>query len=123
MIFPISSRFKLKLHVLKALPMKSTYDLLRNCKNCCSFHNVFCLTGVILPGETMKFPFVFKSPNAGVFTEQWKFETRPVLCGGASLIVTLRGIALQEDKFQKEREQLEVFEKKIKNTVKNNVCY
>ena len=66
-------------------------------------------SGVILPGETMKFPFVFKSPNAGVFTEQWRFETRPVLCGGASLIVTLRGIALQEDKFQKEREQLEVF--------------
>ena len=66
------------------------------------------LTGVILPGETMKFPFVFKSPNAGVFTEQWKFETRPNLCGGAALIVTLRGIALQEDKFQREREELEV---------------
>lgn len=64
--------------------------------------------GVILPGETMKFPFVFKSPNAGVFTEQWKFETRPSLCGGAALIVTLRGIALQEDKFQREREDLEV---------------
>lgn len=56
----------------------------------------------------MKFPFVFKSPNAGVFTEQWKFETRPSLCGGAALIVTLRGIALQEDKFQREREELEV---------------
>lgn len=56
----------------------------------------------------MKFPFVFKSPNAGVFTEQWNFETRPTLCGGASLIVTLRGIALQEDKYLKQREELEV---------------
>ena len=68
----------------------------------------FTYTGVVLPGETMKFPFVFKSPNAGVFTEQWKFETRPRLCGGAALIVTLRGIALQEDKFKTEREELEV---------------
>lgn len=56
----------------------------------------------------MKFPFVFKSPNAGVFHEQWQFETRPVVCGGAALLVTLRGIAFQEDKFVKQREQLEV---------------
>ena len=56
----------------------------------------------------MKFPFVFKSPNAGVFHEQWEFETRPVVCGGAALVVTLRGIAFQEDKFEKQRKQLEV---------------
>ena len=56
----------------------------------------------------MKFPFVFKSPNAGVFHEQWQFETRPVVCGGAALVVTLRGIAFQEDKFAKQRRQLEV---------------
>ena len=56
----------------------------------------------------MRFPFVFKSPNAGVFTEQWKLETHPVVCGGAALIVTLRGIALQEDKFKYERSQIEV---------------
>ena len=66
------------------------------------------VAGVILPGETMKFPFVFKSPNAGVFTEQWKFETRPVIIGGADLIVTLRGVALQEDVYQPERILLEV---------------
>jgi steroid 5-alpha reductase family enzyme len=34
---------------------------------------------------------------------------RTVLLVEEILIVTLRGIALQEDKFQKEREQLEVF--------------
>ncbi|KAL4226579.1 hypothetical protein ACF0H5_014564 [Mactra antiquata] len=64
-------------------------------------------SGVILPGETMKFPFVFKSPNAGVFQEQWKFETRPVVCGGADLIVTLRGIAFAEDKYKGQRMKLE----------------
>ena len=31
---------------------------------------------------------------------QWQFETRPVVCGGAALIVTLRGIAFAEDKYQ-----------------------
>ncbi|XP_063409770.1 MYCBP-associated protein-like isoform X3 [Mytilus trossulus] len=86
------------------LPKDNPFDLVHQQVQRFYFNNS---SGVILPGETMKFPFVFKSPNAGVFTEQWKFETRPVLCGGASLIVTLRGIALQEDKFQKEREQLE----------------
>nr|KAG5685963.1 hypothetical protein BaRGS_021386 [Batillaria attramentaria] len=63
--------------------------------------------GVVLPGETLRFPFVFKSECAGVFTEQWLLETRPVLCGGAALVLTLRGLALQEDKFEKKREELE----------------
>ncbi len=56
----------------------------------------------------MKFPFVFKSPNAGVFSEQWELQTHPVVCGGAALLVTLRGVALQEDKFKKQRSELEV---------------
>ena len=56
----------------------------------------------------MKFPFVFKSPNAGVFTEQWQFQTKPVVCGGATLVVTLRGVAIQQDKFKKQRNELEV---------------
>ena len=63
---------------------------------------------MVLPGDTIKFPFVFKSPNAGVFSEQWQFETRPILCGGANLVVTLRGVALQEDKYEKERSRVEV---------------
>ncbi|KAL8622322.1 hypothetical protein ACOMHN_043326 [Nucella lapillus] len=62
---------------------------------------------VILPGETLHFPFVFKSEWAGVFTEQWLLETRPALCGGAALVLTLRGVALEEDKFQPQREELE----------------
>lgn len=63
---------------------------------------------MILPAETVRFPFVFKSPNAGVFSEQWRFETRPVVCGGASLVVSLRGVALQEDKYKLQRDELEV---------------
>ncbi|XP_056002049.1 MYCBP-associated protein-like isoform X3 [Ostrea edulis] len=88
----------------KRIPRENPFDLVHARVQRFYFNNS---SGVILPGETMKFPFVFKSPNAGVFTEQWKFETRPSLCGGAALIVTLRGIALQEDKFQREREDLE----------------
>ena len=63
---------------------------------------------MILPGDTMKFPFVFKSPGAGVFSEQWQLETHPVVCGGGALLVTLRGVALQEDKYKKQRTELEV---------------
>jgi len=61
-----------------------------------------------LPGDTLKFPFVFKSDKAGVFTEQWQFVTHPVVAGGAALVVTLRGVALREDKFKKQRELIEV---------------
>lgn len=46
---------------------------------------------VILPGDTLKFPFIFKSPNAGIFTETWELMTRPTLCGGAPIRITLRG--------------------------------
>lgn len=64
-------------------------------------------SGVILPGDSMKLPFVFKSPNAGVFSEQWQLETHPVVCGGATLLISLRGVALQEDKYSQQRSQLE----------------
>ena len=51
-------------------------------------------SGVILPGDTLKFPFIFKSPNAGIFTETWELMTRPTLCGGAPVSITLRGNGL-----------------------------
>ncbi|XP_046580766.1 MYCBP-associated protein-like isoform X2 [Haliotis rubra] len=88
----------------KQLPKDNPFELVQATVQRFYFNNS---SGVILPGETMKFPFVFKSPNAGVFTEQWKFETRPVVCGGADLIVSLRGVALQEDIYQKQRQELE----------------
>lgn len=66
------------------------------------------LVGVVLPGDMLRFPFVFKSPNAGVFSEQWEFQTHPVVAGGAKLLVTLRGVALKRDKFERHRAELEV---------------
>nr|XP_002731234.2 PREDICTED: MYCBP-associated protein-like [Saccoglossus kowalevskii] len=64
-------------------------------------------SGVLLPGDTLKFPFVFKSPNAGIFSETWQLITRPAVHGGAALKVTLRGVALQEDKNKKVRNEIE----------------
>ncbi|XP_069728742.1 MYCBP-associated protein isoform X2 [Phaenicophaeus curvirostris] len=63
--------------------------------------------GVILPGETRKFFFLFKSESAGIFSESWEFRTHPLLLGGALLQVTLWGIAVYEDKLADLREQLE----------------
>ncbi|NWU91495.1 MYBPP protein, partial [Upupa epops] len=63
--------------------------------------------GVILPGETRKFSFLFKSETAGIFSESWGFRTHPVLLGGALLQVTLWGIAVYEDKLADLRKQLE----------------
>ncbi|KAM6470118.1 MYCBP-associated protein isoform 2-T3 [Liasis olivaceus] len=64
-------------------------------------------SGVILPGETIKFSFIFKSMSAGIFRESWEFGTHPELLGGAMLQVTLWGIALYEDVTVKFREDLE----------------
>nr|XP_009941214.1 PREDICTED: MYCBP-associated protein [Opisthocomus hoazin] len=63
--------------------------------------------GVILPGETRKFVFLFKSERAGIYSESWEFRTHPVLLGGALLQVTLWGIAVCEDKLADVREKLE----------------
>lgn len=90
---------------LQKRPRDNPFELAQSSLQRFYFNNS---SGVILPGETMRFPFVFKSPNAGVFQEQWQFETRPVVCGGAALIVTLRGIAFAEDKFREQRIKLEV---------------
>uniref|UniRef100_A0A669Q1M2 MYCBP associated protein n=1 Tax=Phasianus colchicus TaxID=9054 RepID=A0A669Q1M2_PHACC len=63
--------------------------------------------GVILPGETRKFFFLFKSERAGIFSECWEFRTHPLLLGGALLQVTLWGIAVCEDKLADLRGKLE----------------
>jgi len=53
--------------------------------------------GVILPGDVAVFPFTFKSPNAGIFSETWKFSTKPIVMGGASLHVILKGVSTEEE--------------------------
>ncbi|XP_015211357.2 MYCBP-associated protein isoform X1 [Lepisosteus oculatus] len=63
--------------------------------------------GVILPGDTQRILFTFKSVRPGIFSETWALKTHPVLLGGAALQVTLRGIALHEDKTAEVRESLQ----------------
>lgn len=64
-------------------------------------------SSTILPGDMLKVNFIFKSQKGGLFTEKWEFLTSPKLLSGASLILTLRGIAIQEDKFKKTRNMIE----------------
>uniref|UniRef100_A0A8C9G7E9 MYCBP associated protein n=1 Tax=Pavo cristatus TaxID=9049 RepID=A0A8C9G7E9_PAVCR len=63
--------------------------------------------GVILPGQSRTFFFLFKSERAGIFSESWEFRTHPLLLGGALLQVTLWGIAVCEDKLADLRGKLE----------------
>ncbi|KAK2909424.1 hypothetical protein Q8A67_005261 [Cirrhinus molitorella] len=64
-------------------------------------------TAVILPGSTKHISFIFKSVSAGIVTEEWCLNTHPVLMGGASLRVTLRGVALEQDNSAQLRASLE----------------
>lgn len=61
-----------------------------------------------MPGDLLKLHIVFKSMKGGIFTEKWEFITQPKLLSGASLILTLRGVAIQEDKYKKIRASIEV---------------
>ncbi|XP_055476022.1 MYCBP-associated protein isoform X2 [Psammomys obesus] len=79
-------------------------DLKRNRTQRFYFNN---REGVILPGETKKFTFFFKSLNAGIFRESWEFGTHPILLGGAALQVTLHAISLTQDLYMEERKLLE----------------
>ncbi|XP_033267026.1 MYCBP-associated protein isoform X1 [Orcinus orca] len=84
--------------------LDSFQDLKRNRMQRFYFNN---REGVILPGETRKFPFFFKSLNAGIFRECWEFGTHPTLLGGALLQVNLHAVSLTQDIFRDERKLLE----------------
>ncbi|KAM4844752.1 MYCBP-associated protein isoform 2-T2 [Thomomys bottae] len=79
-------------------------DLKRNRMQRFYFNN---REGVILPGETKKFTFFFKSLNAGIFRESWEFGTHPSLLGGSILQVNLHAVSLAQDIFREERLLLE----------------
>ncbi|XP_006833711.1 PREDICTED: MYCBP-associated protein [Chrysochloris asiatica] len=83
--------------------LQSFQDLKRNRMQRFYFNN---RPGVILPGETKKFTFFFKSRNAGIFRESWEFGTHPTLLGGALLQVNLQAISLTQDVFKEERQLL-----------------
>jgi hypothetical protein len=61
-----------------------------------------------MPGDLLKLHICFKSEKGGIFTEKWEFVTEPKLLSGASLVLTLRGVAIQEDKHKKTRALIEV---------------
>ena len=63
---------------------------------------------MILPGDLLKIHVVFKSIKGGIFTEKWELITQPSLLNAASLVLTLRGVAIQEDKHKKNRAAIEV---------------
>ncbi|XP_041641909.1 MYCBP-associated protein [Cheilinus undulatus] len=71
-------------------------------------------SGVILPGDTKKVEFIFKSAKPGIINELWQFRTHPLLLEGASIQVTLTGMALNRDTTAEKRRFLEErLEKKV----------
>lgn len=64
-------------------------------------------TAVILPSSTKHICVTFKSASAGILTEVWRLNTHPVLMGGASVHVILRGVALDQDKSAEQRAALQ----------------
>lgn len=64
--------------------------------------------GVILPGDTQRLEVIFKSEKPGIETELWQLNTHPVLMQGASMQVTLRGVAFYQDNTADQRLFIEV---------------
>lgn len=62
---------------------------------------------MILPGDKLSYPFIFKSTNPGMFSQQWFLETQPILNGGAAISVLLKGLALQDDLNAEKRAEIE----------------
>lgn len=69
-----------------------------------------CVPGVLLPGQQLTFPFTFKSPNTGIFSEMWSLHTGPVLGKGRPIFLALKGITFQEDVNAQRRQEIEVCE-------------
>ncbi|KAF7689256.1 MYCBP-associated protein isoform X2 [Silurus meridionalis] len=76
-------------------------------------------SAVILPGDTEKILFIFKSGFPGIMTEVWKLHTHPVLMDGAMLQVTLKGMAVYQDQTSEQRVALEL---ELEQRVARSVC-
>ncbi|XP_029291558.1 MYCBP-associated protein isoform X2 [Cottoperca gobio] len=76
-------------------------------------------TGVICPGDTKRVEFIFKSGEPGIKTELWQLNTHPLLLRGATMLVTLRGVALYQDKTADQRLFLQT---KLEKIVKVKLC-
>ncbi|XP_076001486.1 MYCBP-associated protein isoform X2 [Genypterus blacodes] len=75
--------------------------------------------GLILPGETQQVEFIFKSKAPGIQTQLWQLHTHPVLQGGASILVTLWGVALYQDTTADQRRAIET---KLEKAVTVKMC-
>ncbi|KAK7930182.1 hypothetical protein WMY93_006577 [Mugilogobius chulae] len=98
------------------LPHNFPHLLPRKKRPCFYFNSC---SGVILPGDTQKIDFIFKSDSPGIQTELWQLNTHPVLLQGAPIQVTLRGVALYQDKTADHRLYIE---KKLENIVTLKIC-
>jgi len=63
------------------------------------------LGGCVLPGETIEFPFRFKSQKPGIFTESWILATEPELLIGC-INIRLYAIAYDTDEMKEKRENV-----------------
>ncbi|XP_059194299.1 MYCBP-associated protein [Centropristis striata] len=76
-------------------------------------------SGVIRPGDTQRVDFIFKSEEPGIRTELWQLTTHPVLLQGASMQLTLKGVALSQDQTADQRLFIET---KLEKVVKVKLC-
>ncbi|XP_049427250.1 MYCBP-associated protein isoform X3 [Epinephelus fuscoguttatus] len=101
------------------LPVPHSFPKLRSqTKNLHFYFN--SSSGVIRPGDTQRVEFIFKSEEPGIKTELWQLLTHPLLLQGASMQVTLRGVALYQDK---SADQKLFIETKLEKTVKVKMCW
>ncbi|XP_029949269.1 MYCBP-associated protein-like [Salarias fasciatus] len=75
--------------------------------------------GVISPGDTHLLEIIFTSEEAGIKAECWQLNTHPLLLQGASIQVTLRGVALPRDQT---KDQRLFIESKLEEVVVVKMC-
>ncbi|XP_075946963.1 MYCBP-associated protein [Anarhichas minor] len=100
------------------LPVTHSFPNLRSRTK--SLHFYFnSSSGVIRPGVTQQVEFMFKSERPGIQTELWQLNTHPLLLQGASMQVTLRGVALYQDKTAAQKLFIET---KLEERVTEKMC-
>lgn len=65
------------------------------------------MAGSVVPGGTVDFIFSFQADAPGVYREYWSLSTSPVANEGASIRISLRGVATIPDETGPRRQRLE----------------
>ncbi|XP_051940923.1 MYCBP-associated protein [Hippocampus zosterae] len=100
------------------LPLPQKFANLQSRSSCPHFY-FNSSSGVIHPGETQQVEFIFKSARPGIITEQWQFNTHPLLLQGASVQVTLKGVSQVLDRTARQRQFIET---KLEERARLEVC-